>query len=91
MNHDRAPSRKTPEHRFGGATEMHQVLARTFGTLLVAGLLALPAAAGVSGSDNAGGSNTTITNRNTVKTQRVTSTSTTYLAPIICAPNPTRP
>jgi hypothetical protein len=66
---------------------MHQVLVRTFGTLLVAGLLALPAAAGVSGaedgSDNAGGSNTTITNRNTVKTQRVTSTSTTYLAPII--------
>jgi len=87
MNHDWAPSRETPEHRFGGATEMHQVLARTFGILLVAGLLALPAAAGVSGtedgSDNAGGSNTTITNRNTVKTQRVTSTSTTYLAPII--------
>jgi len=65
---------------------MNQVLARTFGTLLVAGLLALPASAGVAGADGGGdnpGGNTTITNRNTVKTQRVTSTSTTYLAPII--------
>ncbi|NMA26538.1 MAG: hypothetical protein GX934_02095, partial [Burkholderiales bacterium] len=32
---------------------------------------------------NEGSSNTTIINRNTVKTQRVTSTSTTYLPPII--------
>jgi hypothetical protein len=66
---------------------MNQVLARTFGAFLVAGLLALPATAAVTGVDegsgNEGSSNTTIINRNTVKTQRVTSTSTTYLPPII--------
>ncbi|MGI5844127.1 MAG: hypothetical protein ACOX9B_08130 [Candidatus Xenobium sp.] len=66
---------------------MNQVLVRTFGALLVAGLLALPATAAVTGVDegsgNEGSSNTTIINRNTVKTQRVTSTSTTYLPPII--------
>lgn len=60
---------------------MNKVLARALGTLAVAGMLGIPAFAGVTGAE--GGTNTTTTTRTEVHTNRVTSTSTTYLDPII--------
>lgn len=60
---------------------MNQVLARALGALVVAGMLSIPAMAGVTGAE--GGTNTTDTTRTEVHTQRTTSTSNNYLAPII--------
>lgn len=60
---------------------MKVTLARTLGTLVVAGALTLPVMAGVTGTE--GGTNTTTTTNTEVHTSRVTTTSTSYLAPIL--------
>lgn len=59
---------------------MKVFLTRAIGTLAIAGALTLPSVAGVTGTE--GGTNTTTTTRTEVHTQRTTSTSNNYLAPI---------